>query len=441
MFSLKTFIYRVLKRYYIFVQKYNLSSNSSQLFTMFILIVIVWLAGSTLTVLNEYIWGTAENQNIYYYLKFYTLTIKTILSADFGDFENYTTMTLILSIVMVIIGIVIIGLFTGQIISVLISVIDKNKYLPEKPINFCFNSPVLVCNKSANIKNIILELKKSELLNDREIIIINEEANKIENTDRKALKNVFQITGNPVDQNILNIALSNNKNGKKRKISRTINAIVLKDNQEISNYSDFKSIEIALALESYNKNIHTVVELDSDDNKYLFEKTFIDELITVKEYGIKLLSQSALNNGITKVYEELLIKNYHNLNSLSNSIFITKLSEIGLNQNVSYEQISNFLKQNNTTNSILMGFQKHISRETLKMLEDTFFYEKFLKKLNKSNYFDQVNPTNKANITVGHLSLLVLSDSIFLSKKTILDQNDKIIYISRTKIKKENIYG
>lgn len=438
-------LYLIKKNLYSTWHKYNLSSNSSQLFTMFLVVIIVWLIGSTLTVINEYFFGQSTEQHIYNYLKFYTLTIKTILSADFGDFEEYTNLTLILSIIMVVVGIVVIGLFTGQIISMLIAAIEKNKFLPEKPYLFCFKNPVLICNYSSKVKEIVLELKNNNLLEDREIIIINEKADQYEIEDKKLFKNVYYIKGNPVDISIINNALSNNhKSYKKRIVSEQVNAIVLREESENHNYTDYKAIETALALEAYNSKIQTIVELINPEFKYYFTNTVIDELITVKDYGIKLLAQSALNNGITKVYDELLIKSNNNNEKEKvklNSIYISIISEFTDFNKISFSELKTILEIDQKKDIILIGFQKYFDPLIINQIKNDYENFKIESKLNKSNYFEQVNPPKKCNIVIGDYYFYFSDNKLFLSNNTKLTEKDKIIYISKQKLKKEKNHG
>lgn len=439
-FKQKYFFYNFKRAFYTNWQKYNLTSYVSQLSTMFLVILIVWITGSLLTIINEYFLGSKSEEGIIYYLRFFTLTIKTILSADFGDFENYTTLTLIFSIVMVIIGIVIIGLFTGQIISMLISVIEKNKYIPEKPFLFCFHEPILICNDSNKIINIVNEIKKSQLIENREIIIINENADKIEITDKNLFKNVFYLKGNPADRKVLLNALTNNsKSTKNKKEFFSANAIVLVDENSKSNYSDYKSIETGLALEAFNRKINTIVELRNPENNYYFNNTFIDELITVKEYGIKLLAQAALNNGITKVYDELLLKNYENnyAETINNSIFITPVKNITDQTAMVYSDLKNRLENNPSKNNIIIGFQKHIDEFEFQTISNDDSIKTLLNKVNKAGYIDQVNPPKTGDIVIGNCSITKKGDTILLSSQTKLNENDKIIYISKNKITKE----
>lgn len=58
---------------------------------------------------------------------------------------------------MLIVGLVVVGLLTGQIISMFVHVLQKSEYFPEKLHNFRFWKPGIICICSCNprVHNII----------------------------------------------------------------------------------------------------------------------------------------------------------------------------------------------------------------------------------------------------------------------------------------------
>jgi Trk K+ transport system NAD-binding subunit len=82
-------------------------------------------------------------------------------------------------------------------------------------------------------------------------------------------------------------------------------AIILSESEESAS-SDVKCLTIALAIESLNTRVHTVVELMDPNNKDHFERAGVDEVIAASEITEKLLAQGAVTHGITEVFLNLL---------------------------------------------------------------------------------------------------------------------------------------
>ena len=61
-----------------------------------------------------------------------------------------------------------------------------------------------------------------------------------------------------------------------------------------------------MEIETFKRDIYTIVELYSDDvKKYLHQKN-IEEWLNITDYSTRLIAQSALRPGLTTVFNEIM---------------------------------------------------------------------------------------------------------------------------------------
>ena len=152
---------------------------------------------------------------------------------------------------------------------------------------------IVICHWNLKTMNIIRELHAPVVKDKKTIVIIDREIGEMPKDGE--FDDVYAIHGNPTDDTVLNRA----------NITEAQSAIILADENERS-YADSKSILIALAIENLNPNVYTCVEVLDSRNIVHFRRTTVDEIISVSEISEKMLSQAAMNPGITAFFLELL---------------------------------------------------------------------------------------------------------------------------------------
>ncbi|MFE3845298.1 NAD-binding protein [Thermoplasmatota archaeon] len=87
-------------------------------------------------------------------------------------------------------------------------------------------------------------------------------------------------------------------------------AIILTDiTCEKSKNPDADALMITLAIESFNRDVHTCVQLLSSENREHLENANADEIICLDQVGGNLAVTSTLNHGLSKIINELLTFN------------------------------------------------------------------------------------------------------------------------------------
>jgi voltage-gated potassium channel len=154
---------------------------------------------------------------------------------------------------------------------------------------------VVICGWNERGYNIIQQLHQDVIKDKKPILIVSEDISGIVFTDDDVYNNVYIVNGDPSNAKIL----------RRANIADADTAIILSESKEIAS-ADVKCLTIALAIESLNARVHTVVELMDPNNKEHFQRAGVDEVIAASEITEKLLAQGAVTHGISKVFLNLL---------------------------------------------------------------------------------------------------------------------------------------
>ena len=322
-----------------------------------------------------------HQKTAYDYVKyFWSVIIMLISGFDIPESVHFHIVSRIISILMLIMNLTVVALFTGQIISMFNHVLKRSDYLPQKPLNFKFKSPIIICGINNKLKDIIRELRKDKSTKEREIVVVDEVADEVLKFEEKEnIEDVWYVKGNPMDRDILNKVIGHEDN----------RVIILSEKNALGKLMDTNAINTAIAVEAYydkdqEQDIHTVLEITNNKNKYHFSRTEINEWICIKDYAMKLLSQAARQPGIVNVYMDLMggcDSAVHENKIIFSSEFITpSLAE-------TYFILKKRLhKKLRSMNILIIGFAKYIDQKQKEKLNIS---------LRNSNYFIQVNPTMK----------------------------------------------
>ena len=151
-------LYRRMNRV---VQRYQLRKRLKEISNLFIVLVIVWFVGGTLTILSQWAFSAEIHNSIYDYLQYYWIVFIEVTSGfDVGEevkILNNTSMAI--TVVMLIAGMVIGGLVSGDIIAIILNASKKAGFIPEAPSNFKFIDPIIIYGINEHIHGIISSLR------------------------------------------------------------------------------------------------------------------------------------------------------------------------------------------------------------------------------------------------------------------------------------------
>ncbi len=269
---------------------------------MILYVIAIWLVGSLVIYLcerGEVDPDTGEKEFDSFFKACWNVVV--YITSGFDTATPTTTLGRSSAIIILISSVGIVGIFTGTVASLLIEHNTYRNKIPPKPARGELKEHIILCGWNDRADRIIRELRQDVLKGVmsqgkrwKDIVIISE-VEEITVPDSKLYPQVWLVTGEPTDDEALNVA----------DIQDADTAIILADYEEGS-AADSRTLLIALAIKTKNPRVYICTELVDTKNRQHFHGTRVDELVVVSEVSEKLLAQSAMNHGITDFYEHLL---------------------------------------------------------------------------------------------------------------------------------------
>ena len=226
-----------------------------------------------------------------------TIAIFTISGFD-ADPPN-TLVGWISAIISLILGIVLVGAFTAEIASIFVESRMK-EHSAVKSVDF--SNHLLFCGTLSDVDNFFNQIFHPDHGNTglNIVFLIPEKPTpQIEKylSNSKFKYRVKYIIGSPLDQDDLISA----------KAHKAKNAFIFTNRfAENQNEQDAQTILMALAIEAFNKNIDTFVQLLQNKNRQHLEAAGADNIVCIDELTRNLAAFTCLNPGLSNVVENLL---------------------------------------------------------------------------------------------------------------------------------------
>jgi voltage-gated potassium channel len=221
------------------------------------------------------------------------LIFATVTTVGYGDISAQTLGGRVVSIVVMLFGIGILGLFTATIASIFV----ERKMKEDRGMrSFDFENHIIICEWNQRAKDVINELRMDKRTQACPIVLIADlETKPIDDED------LYFIQGG-VTEEVL----------KRANLQKAKTVVILGDDSLESNARDAKAVLTTLTVETLNPDVYSVVELANEANAQHCERANANEIIVGSEFSGKLLSRATLDHGISKVLSELLSSRYGN---------------------------------------------------------------------------------------------------------------------------------
>jgi len=197
--------YNFSRRVNSIIQRYQLRRSLDQIFNLMLILISVWFIGGTLTILSQWIISPEVQKSSHDYLQYYWIVFIEVTSGfDVGgEVERLNQLSFVITILMLIAGMIIGGLVSGQIIAIILNAAKKAGLVAEAPENFKFIDPIIIFGNNKHLHGIISSVRQIDGNANRDIIIIDEEANEISILDKSDYKNIWYIKSDPSKRNYL----------------------------------------------------------------------------------------------------------------------------------------------------------------------------------------------------------------------------------------------
>lgn len=159
---------------------------------------------------------------------------------------------------------------------------------------------VVVCNVNDKIGAIVDQLRNDPVAPSIDVVIIVQDSKLWEDNPawhprQRGGGQVFEVLGCPAEGEVL----------RRARISHARAAIILSDPAQ-GLLADARSALVGIAIERENPQVHTVMELILSVNRGHLRATAVNEVICLGEVSEKLLSQSAVTPGVSRLFAHLL---------------------------------------------------------------------------------------------------------------------------------------
>ncbi len=289
-----------------FVHRYQLN----RLAKLFMITSIIWIIGAnvlhyTETTLLEYgmtsyVNGVVHEDHGYYndYWQAYW-NIIILLISGIEDKEPLTVLGRVEATAVLIAGIVVIGLLTGEIVAVFVRRLQRMGLVKElPPQKGLLNQHIVILGLNDHLDSIIHHINDA-VRGHHFILVVHPRAESLRITDARNYRRVFALAGDPSDKRVLD----------KIDLEKAARVVILSspaddDGQSADNHT--LMVTIAAAVRPRDKTIPTAVEIIDNDNLHYAHILDDVEYLNGQKCCERLTSQAVLNPGITKIYDELL---------------------------------------------------------------------------------------------------------------------------------------
>ncbi len=263
---------------------------------LLLIILVIWFFGSFTLWVFEHTGNSEDFGNVG--KCFWNIAVYLFSGLDSG--QPHTTHGKIIVTLILIMSLGVVGIFTGTVASIFVErKIGGRKYMPPKNLS----NHIIICNWNEKGMSIIKELRAKALKVKRAIVIISDEVTEKslpELDEIEEFSKVYLVKGDPTNEVILNRA----------RILVAFSCIIL-SKSAAGEYADAQSILIAMTIKQLCedkkcKKIHIVTEGADPRNHEHLEKAGCDEIVSAGEFALRIISQSALTPGLSKVYSNLI---------------------------------------------------------------------------------------------------------------------------------------
>ena len=213
------------------------SWNRNQVGRIAVAVVLTWLCGAT--VLHFLERGDAEGSFTTWGDSLWGVWVMLFSGLDAANPK--TLAGRIISMVILVLGVGLAGLFTASVASILIE-----RYLRRRDVStFEMDQHLVLCNWSSRGLEWIREVHNKTITEKRPVVIIHDETDAIDLPDKQdeaAFSDVYIVKGDPTSEVVL----------RRAKVSRAHSVVVLADERE-GKHADGKSILTCIAIKSICK--------------------------------------------------------------------------------------------------------------------------------------------------------------------------------------------
>jgi voltage-gated potassium channel len=260
-----------------------------------VIAVVVLFVGANVIHLTERAMGGDRGPFGGYWSSYWHILI--VLVSGIEDKEPISLLGRFEITALLVAGVVIVGLLTGEIVSILIRRAQRAGKVQLKPPSGRFERHIVILGVNRHLDQIIRQLHAA-LRGQHHVLVVCSGADELPMTDPKIYRRVYALAGEPRHSGVLD----------RSEIDQAARAIVLAPDADgcDANGADNRALMVTVAAVCRRRQVPMAVELtDEDSLRYTHGLPEVD-FVVGRAFGERMLSQAVLNPGITEVYDHLL---------------------------------------------------------------------------------------------------------------------------------------
>ena len=296
-------IYRGLVELRIWLSAINHQYHVRELGRLFAWALVAWIVGANVVHFTETALVGDQGPFASYWKSYWHILI--VLVSGIEDKEPLSLLGRVEVTVLMVVGICVVGMLTGEIVSILVKKVQRAGKLAIKPPRGAFERHIVILGRNSHLDNIIRQITAA-LGHHSFILVVCPDAEEIRVTDPAVYRRVFALSGDPVEAHVLEQA----------DVARALRVVVLssEDEDEPRTQRDNRALMATMGVLCQGSSqgapgferIPVVTELSAEESlTYAAPLDGVDLLIG-RHYGERLIGQAVLQPGVTEIYERLL---------------------------------------------------------------------------------------------------------------------------------------
>ncbi|MBN2530844.1 MAG: ion transporter [Deltaproteobacteria bacterium] len=291
----------LIYRFYLYtrvrITAFGYRHRARPLAVLFLFAVAVWIFGANLLYITES--GSTDNLSPFaeYWESYWNIII--VLMSGIEDKEPVSVLGRIEISLMLILGIVIVGYLTGEIVSLLVQKWQRANLVALMPPRSNLKNHIVILGINERLTNVVKQVDAA-LEGACFFLIVDEKADTLMAMAPPLRQKVFALVGNPSEKNVLDMA----------RIDDAARIVVLSGtagDTETSQDIDNRALTVTLAacLRDRERHIPTTVEIVDKSNLNYAKHLLNVDYVVGQQFGERLISQCVRHPGVSEIYHEL----------------------------------------------------------------------------------------------------------------------------------------
>jgi len=266
-----------------------------QLGNLFRLYFVAWIIGANLLYFTESHFASSLSPYAGYFKSYWNIII--VLISGIEDKEPLSVAGRVEVTVLLIAGICVVGMITGEIVSILVRKIERKGKVTIKPALTALSKHIVIFGNNTHLDYILHQIHAA-FNGLYYILIVSPDAEQLKITDPEVYKKVMALQGDYRSPEVLKCAC----------LDTAYRAIVLSEEMQGASTvrRDKHTLMHTLAVVSKNTSLPVTVQLNDKSTLKYTAPLASAEFIVSRNYLETLLSQAVLNPGITNIYRSLM---------------------------------------------------------------------------------------------------------------------------------------